>query len=66
MGCGPIGGPLPSPHQPRRRRECLGELVQVDGSEHAWFENHGVMCTLLTFFDDATSRLMALRCITSE
>jgi hypothetical protein len=29
---------LPSPHQPRRRRECLGELVQIDGSEHAWFE----------------------------
>ncbi|MBI0538384.1 helix-turn-helix domain-containing protein [Roseomonas sp. KE2513] len=26
---------LPSPHQPRRRRECLGELVQIDGSEHA-------------------------------
>ena len=33
--------PLPSPHQPRRRRECLGELVQIDGSEHAWFENRG-------------------------
>jgi len=29
---------LPSPHQPRRRRDCLGELVQIDGSEHAWFE----------------------------
>ena len=28
---------LPSPHQPRRRRECLGELVQIDGSEHRWF-----------------------------
>jgi hypothetical protein len=28
---------LASPHQPRRRRECLGELVQIDGSEHAWF-----------------------------
>ena len=30
---------LPSPHQPRPRRECLGELVQIDGSEHAWFED---------------------------
>jgi hypothetical protein len=29
---------LASPHQPRRRRDCLGELVQIDGSEHAWFE----------------------------
>jgi hypothetical protein len=27
---------LTSPHQPRRRRDCLGELVQIDGSEHAW------------------------------
>jgi hypothetical protein len=27
---------LPAPHQPRRRRDCLGELVQIDGSEHAW------------------------------
>jgi Winged helix-turn helix len=52
---------LPSPHQPRRRRECRGELVQIDGSEHAWFENRGGMCTLLAFIDDATSRLMALR-----
>jgi len=32
---------LPSPHQPRRRRECVGELVQIDGSEHAWFEDSG-------------------------
>ena len=48
---------LPSPHQPRRRRECLGELVQIDGSEHAWFEDRGGMCTLLAFVDDATSRL---------
>ena len=38
---------LPSPHQPRRRRECLGELVQIDGSEHAWFEDRAPMCTLL-------------------
>ena len=57
---------LPSPHQPRRRRECLGELVQIDGSEHAWFENRGGMCTRLAFVDDATSRLMQLRFVTSE
>src|SRR5437870_11378156 len=52
---------LPSPHQPRRRRDCLGELVQIDGSEHAWFEDRGPLCTLLAFVDDATSRLMQLR-----
>src|ERR1700686_596369 len=57
---------LPSPHQPRRRRECLGELVQIDGSEHAWLENRGEMCTLLAFVDDATSRLMQLRFVASE
>jgi hypothetical protein len=57
---------LPSPHQPRRRRECLGELVQIDGSEHAWFEDRSGMCTLLAFVDDATSRLMQLRFVASE
>jgi hypothetical protein len=57
---------LPSPHQPRRRRECLGELVQIDGSEHAWFEDRGEVCTLLAFVDDATSRLMQLRFVASE
>ena len=40
---------LPSPHQPRRRRDCLGELVQIDGSEHAWFEDRSPMCTFLAF-----------------
>jgi hypothetical protein len=57
---------LPPPHQPRRRRDCLGELVQIDGSEHAWFEDRGPPCTLLAFVDDATSRLMELRFVTSE
>jgi Winged helix-turn helix len=57
---------LPSPHQPRRRRDCLGELIQIDGSEHAWFEARGEACTLLAFVDDATSRLMQLRFVASE
>lgn len=45
-------------HQPRLRRERLGELVQIDGSEHRWFEGRGPICTLLVFIDDATGRLM--------
>jgi transposase len=45
---------------PRPRRACLGELVQIDGSEHAWFEDRGPACTLLVYVDDATSRLMEL------
>ena len=57
---------LPSPHQPRRRRDCLGELVQINGSEHAWFEDREEKCTLLAFVDDATSRLMHLRFVASE
>ena len=53
-------------HQPRLRRECLGELIQIDGSDHRWFENREEPCTLLVFIDDATSRLMQLRFVKSE
>jgi hypothetical protein len=53
-------------HQPRHRRECIGELVQVDGCEHWWFEDRGPQCTLLVFVDDATSRLMHLQFVESE
>ena len=28
-------------HQPRLRRECFGELIQIDGSDHRWFEDRG-------------------------
>src|SRR6059036_1275853 len=47
-------------YPPRPRRAFLGELVQIDGSEHAWFEDRGPVCTLLVYVDDATSRLMEL------
>src|SRR3569832_1195398 len=57
---------LPKVHQPRYRRACLGELVQIDGSPHAWFEERGPTCTLLVFVDDATGRLMELRFVQSE
>ncbi len=53
-------------HQPRLRRECFGELVQIDGSDHRWFEDRGDPCTLLVFIDDATSTLMELRFVTAE
>lgn len=53
-------------HQPRLRREALGELIQIDGSEHRWFESRGDSCTLLVFIDDATGRLMQLRFVSSE
>ena len=41
-------------HQPRNRRDCLGELVQIDGSHHAWFEARAPKCCLIVFIDDAT------------
>jgi transposase len=50
----------PTVYQPRNRRHCVGELVQIDGSDHAWFEDRAPPCTLLVFIDDATSRLMRL------
>lgn len=53
-------------HQPRLRREALGELVQIDGSEHRWFEDRADPCSLLVFIDDATGRLMQLRFVRSE
>jgi hypothetical protein len=53
-----IGGGSVVPRQWRERRDCVGELVQLDGSDHPWFENRGPRCTLLLFIDDATSRLL--------
>jgi transposase len=53
-------------YQPRQRRACLGELVQVDGSKHAWFEDRAEPCALLVYIDDATGALMELRFAQSE
>ncbi|KVR13393.1 integrase [Burkholderia ubonensis] len=56
----------PKVYQPRARRACLGELVQIDGSEHRWFEARAPQCTLLVYVDDATSRLMMLHFTATE
>ena len=48
-------------HPPRARRDCLGELVQIDGSHHDWFEARGAKCCLTAFIDDATGRVLAAR-----
>jgi transposase len=53
-------------HQLRERRARLGELVQIDGSPHDWFEGRAPKCTLLVFVDDATSRLMHLQFVAAE
>ncbi|MEZ0134554.1 MULTISPECIES: ISNCY family transposase [Novosphingobium] len=56
----------PRPYQPRYRRDCRGELIQIDGSKHWWFEDRGPQCTLLVYIDDATSELMHLKMVESE
>jgi Homeodomain-like domain len=51
----------PKIQQPRLRRACVGELVQIDGCEHRWFEDRAPACTAIVYVDDATSRLMVVR-----
>lgn len=53
-------------HQMRERRGRIGELVQIDGSPHDWFEGRAPKCTLLVFIDDATSRVMHLQFVPAE
>jgi len=56
----------PRLQQPRRRRPCRGELIQIDGCDYEWFEERAPRCTLLVFVDDATGALMELRFCESE
>lgn len=49
----------------RKREECVGNLLQVDGSTHAWLDSEGTQC-LLVFIDDATSRVMRLAMVPCE
>jgi len=53
-------------HQLRERRACFGELVQIDGSPHDWFEGRAERCSLLVFIDDATGKLLQLCFVESE
>ena len=47
--------------QLRERRAAVGELVQIDGSPHAWLEDRGPRCTLIAFIDDASGQLQHAR-----
>lgn len=44
----------------RERRAHFGELVQMDGSHHEWFEERGPQCCLMSMVDDATGQTLAL------
>ncbi|WP_151839484.1 ISNCY family transposase, partial [Acinetobacter junii] len=57
---------LKRPYQPRYNRDCYGELIQIDGSHHDWFEGRAPKCCLLVFIDDATGKLQHLRFCESE
>lgn len=48
-------------HGLRERRARFGELVQIDGSPHDWFEGRGPRCTLVAFIDDATGKIVYAR-----
>ena len=52
--------------QLRERRPRFGELIQIDGSPHDWFEGRGERCALIVFIDDATGRLTALQFAPAE
>lgn len=48
------------PHRAWRARKAhVGELVQLDGSHHDWFEGRGPRCVLMAYIDDASSRVVA-------
>jgi len=53
-------------HQSRPPREKFGELIQIDGSHHDWFEGRGDKCCLLVFVDDATRKIITMRFEESE
>ena len=45
------------PHREwRQRKQCFGEMVQIDGSDHDWFEGRGEECVFMGYIDDATGR----------
>src|SRR5512139_1017686 len=49
----------PQHRQWRERKPCFGAMVQLDGSQHDWFEGRRAQCVLMVMVDDATSRIRA-------
>lgn len=62
----PKRGKYCSIHQQRPRREHFGELIQIDGSPHDWFEGRGPKCCLIVFVDDATSKAVGMHFVPTE
>ena len=53
-------------HQSRERRPRFGELIQIDGSPHKWFEERGESCCLRVFRQYAIGKVTTLVCIENE
>lgn len=53
-------------HQPRKRQPIYGQQIQIDGSEHLWFERRGPKCCAMVLIDDATGRWQLLRFFKQE
>lgn len=53
-------------HLLRERRRYFGELIQIDGSHHDWFEGRAPKCVLMVFIDDSTSTITGLHFAKSE
>ena len=48
------------PHRKWRERKAhCGEMIQMDGSHHDWFEGRALECVLMGYIDDASSRVYA-------
>ena len=45
--------------QLRERKPCFGEMLQLDGSHHDWFEKRRDKAVLMAFIDDATGMVYA-------
>jgi hypothetical protein len=50
----------------RERKNIFGIMIQLDGSDHDWFEGRAPRCTLLVFIDDATSKIVWAEFVTGE
>ena len=53
-------------YQSRPRQSNSGNLIQIDGSIHHWFEGRAKPCTLIAFSDDASSAITTLRFFHAE
>jgi len=53
-------------HRSRKRMPTYGDLVQIDGSDHDWFEDRAPRCTLMVIVDDATGKLQTLHFARTE